>query len=138
MRVSAEANGELLIVEDDKDFVDDLFSIWSPPLPVARAASGEEAVEYLQRSVPTLVLLDLNLPHYLADDDDGEGFKILSYIKSCVGSDVPVIVMTSECSQETRSHVASLGGNGFFHKPVDISDLDSAVSGAMRGQGPAA
>jgi len=132
MNVIGQETGELLIVEDDHDFVEDLFSMWSPPLPVARASSGEEAYEYLQTGVPALVLLDLNLPHYLAEDDDGEGFKILSYIKSCVGSDVPVIVVTSECSQETRTHAASLGASDFFHKPVDVSELEKTVSSVMR------
>jgi len=123
-----EPNGEILIVEDDRDFVDDLFTMWTPPLPVARASSGKEAVEYLRTSAPSLVLLDLNLPHFLADDDDGEGFGILSYIRLHIGTHVPVIVITREGSEETRSRAASLGARDFLPKPVDISDLEHAVS----------
>lgn len=132
MNAAERTNGELLIVEDDRDFVDDLFTMWRPPLPVARAATGKEAFDYLQHGVPSLVLLDLNLPHYIADDDASEGFGILSYIRSSVGSDVPVIVITRERSEATRSRAVSLGANDFFPKSLDITDLDEAVSTAMR------
>ncbi len=132
MNAAGKANGELLIVEDDRDFVEDLFAMWSPPLPVARVSSGEEAFEYLRTGVPSLVLLDLNLPHYLADDDDAEGLAILSYIKSRVGSDVPVIVVTRENTVEMRSRAVSLGARDFLPKPLDISGLERAVCSAMR------
>jgi DNA-binding response OmpR family regulator len=129
---AAGTTGEILMVEDDRDFVDDLFTMWSPPLPVARASSGREAVEYLEKTVPSLVLLDLNLPHYLAEDDESEGFGILSYIRSCVGRDIPVIVVTREVTEETRSRAASLGASDFLPKPLDVSGLDKAVSSVMR------
>ncbi|MDD4858311.1 MAG: response regulator [Candidatus Krumholzibacteria bacterium] len=125
-------NGELLIVEDDRDFIEDLFTMWSSPLPVARASSGEEAVEYLRTNVPALVLLDLNLPHCLARDDADEGLEILSYIKNQVGSDVPVIVVTRESSQEMRSAAASLGARDFLPKPLDVSGLENAVWSVLR------
>jgi DNA-binding NarL/FixJ family response regulator len=131
MNATEAAKSELLIVEDDHDFVDDLFTAWSPPLPVARASSGEEAFEYLQTSVPALVLLDLNLPHYLAEDDEAEGIEILSYIRNRFGSDVPVIIITRQSSQEMRSEAAQLGVRGFIPKPFDVSDLEEAIREVM-------
>jgi|WetSurMetagenome_2_1015567.scaffolds.fasta_scaffold19865_2 putative two-component system response regulator len=130
--IRGEMKGEILIVEDDGDFVDDLFAMWSPPLPVARASSGREAVEYLRTSAPALVLLDLNLPHYLAEDDDGEGLGILSFIRSRSGAGIPVLIVTRETSAETRSRAEALGAQGFFPKPLQISDLEDAVSRIMR------
>jgi CheY-like chemotaxis protein len=124
--------GEILIVEDDGDFVEDLFTMWSPPLPVAHASSGKEAVEYLRTSAPALVLLDLNLPHYLAEDDDGEGLGILSFIRSRSGAEIPVIIITRESSDDTRLRAQALGAQGFIPKPLQISDLEDAVSKIMR------
>jgi DNA-binding response OmpR family regulator len=121
-------SGEILIVEDDREFVEDLFMMWTPPLPVARASSGREAFEYLSKEVPSLVLLDINLPHYLAEDDDSEGFGILSYIKSCVGADVPVFMVTRETTDRARARAVSLGAENFFPKPLDVSELEKAVS----------
>lgn len=132
MDANAVTNGEILIVEDDRDFVEDLFTMWSPPWPVARASSGKEAVEYLQTGIPALVLLDLNLPHYLADDDDGEGLGILSYIKTRVDARIPVIIVTRENSDEMRSRAVSLGAGDFIPKPLDVSDLEKAVVRLMR------
>jgi CheY-like chemotaxis protein len=128
----SQIKGEILIVEDDGDFVEDLFTMWSPPLPVARASSGREAVEYLRSSAPALVLLDLNLPHYLADDDNDEGLGILSFIRSLPGAGIPVIVITRESTDETRSQAQALGAQAFFPKPLQISDLEHAVSRIMR------
>lgn len=133
MTMAGKPNGELLIVEDDRDFVDDLFAMWSPPLPVARASSGEEAFEYLRTSVPSLVLLDLHLPHYLAENDEDEGIEILSYIMSRAGAGVPVIVVTREKSPDVRSRAVSLGARDFISKPLDVSGLERAVSCALQG-----
>jgi CheY-like chemotaxis protein len=127
-----KTNGEILIIEDDGDFVEDLFTMWTPPLPVAHASSGREAVEYLRASAPAFVLLDLNLPHYLADDDNDEGLGILSYIRSRSGAGIPVFIITRESSDETRSQAEALGAQGFFPKPLQISDLEDAVSRIMR------
>ncbi len=131
MNGQAASNGEILMVEDDPDFVEDLFSMWNPPLPVARAATGREAYDYLTKSVPSLVLLDINLPHYIAEDDDSEGFGILSYIKSYVGPDVPVFVVTREGTDRARAQAVSLGASDFFAKPLDISELERAVSNVI-------
>jgi len=127
-----KTNGEILIVEDDVDFVEDLFTMWTPPLPVSHASSGRQAVEYLRTSAPALVLLDLNLPHYLADDDNDEGLGILSFIRSRAGAGIPVFIITRESSDETRSQAEALGAQGFFPKPLQISDLEDAVSKIMR------
>lgn len=126
--IDGGTRGEILIVEDDGDFVEDLFAMWSPPLPVARASSGREAVEYLRTSAPALVLLDLNLPHYLADDDNAEGLGILSFIRSRSGAEIPVIIITRESSDEIRSRAEALGAQGFLPKPLQISDLEDAVT----------
>jgi CheY-like chemotaxis protein len=130
--VNGAARGEILIVEDDLDFVEDLFTMWNPPLPVARASSGREAVEYLRTGAPALVLLDINLPHYLADEDDDEGIRILSFIRSRPGDEIPVIVITRESSDAVRSRAEALGAQGFFNKPLLVSDFENVVSRIVR------
>ena len=118
---------EILIVEDDADFVADLLAVWHPPRPVAVARSGREAHEYLRAFLPAAVLLDLTLPHYLAEADWNEGLEILSYIRSSVSAQLPVIVVSSNGSEETRRRAAELGADGFIAKPVVIGDLEQAL-----------
>jgi DNA-binding NarL/FixJ family response regulator len=43
-----------------------------------------------------------------------------------------VIIITRENSDETRSQAEALGAQGFFPKPLQISDLETAVSNIMR------
>lgn len=124
---------EILIVEDDRDFVDDLLACWRPSLPVSHAASGREAVEYLQSSHPSLVLLDLNLPHYLSNPEDLEGLSILSYIREQWGSELPVIVITGERATDIQTRVSSLGAQGFFAKPFEVSEFEQTVWTVMQG-----
>jgi len=133
--IDGARGGEVLIVEDDGDFVEDLFAMWRSPLPVARASSGREAVEYLRTRAPALVLLDLNLPHYLTDDDEAEGLGILSFIRSRRGAEIPVIVITRECEDETRSRAEALGVQGYIYKPLRVSDLEDTISRIVHAAG---
>jgi len=132
-RNAQKVHKEILIVEDDRDFVDDLLAVWRPSLPVTCASSGREAVEYLQSTRPSIVLLDLSLPRFLADHEDLEGLSILSFIRTHVGSDLPVIIITRENTTAARSQARSLGAQGFFAKPLEISEFEEAVGQIMRG-----
>jgi CheY-like chemotaxis protein len=119
---------EILIVDDDAEFIRDLLAAWIPAAPVAVANSGKEAVEYLSERMPSLVLLDLMLPHYLAPRDDMEGLSILKYVKARYGKRCPVIVLSKESSPRMRERVKSLEAAGFVGKPVSIKLLEESIA----------
>lgn len=124
----AEEISEILLVDDDADFIKDLLAAWIPPAPVTVANSGMSAVEYLSRRMPSLVLLDLTLPHYLAPRDDMEGLSILKYVTARYGRRCPVIVVSKESSPEMQARAKSLEASGFVRKPVSIKALEELIA----------
>jgi len=125
--ILAEQISEILIVDDDLEFINDLLAAWIPPAPVVVAHSGKDAVEYLSRRMPSLVLLDLTLPHYLAPRDDMEGLSILKYVTARYGKRCPVIVVSRESSPEMQARAKSLEASGFIGKPVSIKALEESI-----------
>jgi CheY-like chemotaxis protein len=95
------------------------------------ARDGQEALDYLfctgawtgreRTLLPTLVLLDLNLPKV-------DGLDVLKRIRADVRTKrLPVVILTS--SSEERDLVAcyDLGANSYIRKPVDFNQFAEAV-----------
>lgn len=91
-------------------------------------SDGEMATEYLRKEkrfpdakVPSLVLLDLNLPRK-------NGREVLSEIKSdpnlCM---IPVIVVSNSSRQEDIEEVYRLRGNSYLSKPSSLDDWFIAI-----------
>ena len=76
-----------------------------------------EAMELLRNQKPDVLLLDLKMP-------DVTGFDILSEMRrEQLLNNIPVIVLTSSTSPETKLEVLKLGASDFLSKPVDSSEL---------------
>ena len=124
----------ILIVDDDEQFVDDLISIWSPPLPIHIVRSGRECHAFFENHArPALVLLDIELPHYFSEIDSDEGFFILHFIKEHVSAEIPVIVASNFNTPEMASRAIELGAKIFLPKPFAVSELDNAVRAVIKG-----
>jgi CheY-like chemotaxis protein len=118
----------ILVVEDDADQVVLLKRAFARanlvnPLKVAR--DGEEAVSYLSKvledgsrgQLPSLVLLDLNLPRR-------SGSEVLGWIRSEPRlSALPVIVLTSSSDPVDVERAYRLGANSYVVKPVGFDGL---------------
>jgi two-component system sensor histidine kinase/response regulator len=104
----------VLVVDDDvilREVMSEQLSTlgWS----VATAEHGEAAVALLQRDVPDLVVLDLNMPHL-------DGFGLLRHIRQNPRTiDLPVIVCTSQNDPEAINKAYRLGASSFITKPIN-------------------
>ncbi|WP_028114828.1 sigma-54-dependent transcriptional regulator [Ferrimonas kyonanensis] len=77
----------------------------------------------LANQLPSLVLLDLNLP-------DHDGIEILRMLHNS-GCTVPVIVITAHGSVETAVEAMRLGAYDFVSKPVEARRLQVTVNNAL-------
>lgn len=122
----------LLIVEDsDEDFqaiVRALQSVAPNGVLVERAADGDEALEVLERTgpppmqpVPSVVLLDLNLP-------GTDGREVLEEVKATKRlRQVPVVVISASSDPRTIAECYRRGASGYVVKPMDFSRLEELV-----------
>lgn len=86
---------------------------------------GYHALRYLRaldedqsRTLPALVLLDLNLPKV-------SGLEVLQQLRgNSRFKDIPVIVVTSSNAPIDRAAAVDLGANAYFQKPGDLRSYE--------------
>lgn len=124
----------ILLVEDDPNDVELILRALRRNLhgnEVVVVRDGHEALDYLRgtgthagrdvRDVPSLVLLDLNLPGL-------DGLEVLRRIRADEQlRRTPVVILTS--SDEDRDKVTgyALGANSYVRKPVDFRQFSDAI-----------
>lgn len=93
-----------------------------PPSQVEVATSGPEALERMRRSVPDVVLLDLNLPGM-------DGRQILTAMRETPELlDVPVIVLTSSASPDDVRWCYRNGASAYVRKVGDFHAFREALA----------
>lgn len=75
------------------------------------ASNGREALDILQGTWVDIILSDLNMPEM-------NGLELLANLKKDdLLREIPVVVITTEGSEERKKIVADLGAKGFIKKP---------------------
>lgn len=120
----AKLGGIVLYVEDeesDRFLMQRAFANVGSERVLRTVNDGKAAVDYLTSSaeyndrkthpLPTLVLLDLNLPQV-------NGFDVLKWIRAHPAhTSLPVVVFTSSEREEDRTRARALGATDFVKKP---------------------
>ncbi len=108
---------KILLVEDDRmnQFVmKQFFKKWNASLEVAE--NGRIAIDKLSAEVYDLVLMDVHMPEM-------DGFEATRIIRdrssNVIDHQVPVIALTADVNNETRTRVREAGMNDFVTKPSE-------------------
>jgi signal transduction histidine kinase/DNA-binding response OmpR family regulator/HAMP domain-containing protein len=122
-------DGPVLIVEDDAAAREMMRqTIEKMNLPVAEAADGREALEWLDaHPEPAIILLDLMMPQV-------DGFGVLDALAANARwQDIPVIVLTAkQLSAAERERLSGHVRDVLAKGSVSRSDIAAAVNAAMR------
>jgi two-component system, response regulator len=116
----------VLLVEDNPD--DEALTVLAlrreTATDVEVARDGQEALDYLfndAKSMPQLVLLDLNLPKI-------DGLEVLRRVRederTCL---TPVVMLTSSNAPNDVAASYRLGANGYIRKPVDFDEFAEVI-----------
>jgi two-component system, response regulator len=125
----------LLLVEDnpdDQELTIRAFKACRISNQIVTVKDGAEALDYLfgtgiyadrdLSTMPTLVLLDLNLPKI-------DGFEVLTRLRADPRTKrVPVIILTTSHEQEEVFKAYESGCNSYVRKPVESSQFRDAVN----------
>jgi two-component system chemotaxis response regulator CheY len=89
------------------------------------AQDGAEGLRKFHGEAFDLVLTDINMP--LMD-----GLKLVSHIRrGGVRSQVPIVVITTESSEEDRERAMALGASAYLVKPIQARDVLDTVKGLL-------
>lgn len=120
---------EVLVVDDDPNLLRLVeANLRARGYAVSTAASGEEALELLERGGFACVLLDLMLP----------GVGGLEVIRAArVFCDVPIVVMSALGEEAQKVEALDLGADDYLVKPFGVAELLARVRAAIRRYGAA-
>jgi two-component system chemotaxis response regulator CheY len=92
------------------------------------AGNGFEALKTLPTRRFDLIITDINMP-------DINGLELIGYVKSNpTYRDIPLIIVSTEKSEEDKKRGMALGAVGYVVKPFKKEDLVSVVSQALAGK----
>ena len=117
----------VLLVEDnpgDVRLTQEAFQEAKVPAILSVAMDGEEALAFLEkniRSLPDLILLDLNLPKW-------SGKEVLQRIKNHSElKRIPVLILTTSKSEQDVMESYHLNANSYLLKPLDFDHFLEVV-----------
>ena len=121
---SVNKKAEILIVEDEREIVENLCILLTEEGFSVRAATNRKAaLEILEEKSADLILLDLMLP-------DGSGYSLCSAIKK--ERDIPVIMLTAMDDEASVVTGFDLGADDYVTKPFRPMELVSRIRNVLR------
>lgn len=121
--------GPILIVDDNVEFahsLDAIISAWQVPNPIHHLIDGAMLIEYLtvcftvgswMQPLPSLILLDLNMPNYT-------GMDVMEWLKKAKLDHIPVIVVSGTDKSKLVVRMLKLGAKHFIPKPMGPGNLN--------------
>ena len=91
------------------------------PLEVLEAGSGTEGLEVLKSRTVQLILSDINMPSM-------DGLEFLRQIRAQgLAAGVPVVMITTESSEEHVKQAIQAGARGYIRKPFTAEQVKERV-----------
>lgn len=98
-----------------------LNALTSRGFEVSQAEDGQEAFEWLASNEVDVVITDINMPRL-------DGFGLIEKLRStALHADRPILVLTTESSDEKKLRARNAGATGWIVKPFDAEKLITAL-----------
>ncbi len=119
----------VLIVEDSKAIRSMIrVSLEEAGFFAVEAGNGFEALKTLPTRRFDLIITDINMP-------DINGLELISFVKSNPEyKDIPLVIVSTEKSDEDKKRGLALGAAGYVVKPFTKNDLMSMVKSVLEGK----
>ncbi len=112
----------ILVVDDDKEMLKVLQLFLMDDYQVVIVSSGKQALEYIVKHTPDLILLDYMMPLF-------DGPHVLEIIRKREASrKVPVIFLTAVSERDQIMQCLQLKPQGYIIKPVSRDELLQRVA----------
>ncbi|MDQ1534935.1 MAG: two-component system, OmpR family, response regulator MtrA [Actinomycetota bacterium] len=114
-----------IVVADDESNIADLVDLYlsREGYRVLQAATGQQAIDAVERSRPRLLVLDVGLP-------DIDGLEVCRRLRRT--SSIPVIFLTARDGEVDRILCLELGADDYMTKPFSPAELVARVKAVLR------
>lgn len=119
----------ILIVDDDRLTLSTAQNLLGDKYKVVAVNSAKQAYKYLDRHVPNLILLDINMPEI-------SGFDFMKTLQANAHwSKIPVIFLTADRSSETEVECFRMRACDFITKPFEPQIMLSRINSTLELDG---
>jgi len=93
---------------------------------VLEAANAEEALQIIQNTPLSLILMDINMP-------DLDGYTLTGKIKQLPEmGNIPIVALTANVMKGDRERSLEAGCDGYIQKPIDVDTLPQQIASFLR------
>ena len=118
---------KILVIDDDSSISETLdLYLTEEGYTVFTALTGTAGLNSYVKNSPDVVILDIRLP-------DIDGFTVLEDLRE-EDENVKVIMITAHHDMESTIKAMKGGAFDYIHKPVNIEELDMAITKALKTQ----
>ena len=117
----------IVIIEDDEDIAESIrYNLEREGFRVRVAATGEDALNLIFDRPPSLILLDLNLPHM-------SGFEMCRRLRAeAPTARVPILILTARTDEADKVLGLNIGADDYITKPFGMRELVARVNAVLR------
>lgn len=94
-----------------------------PHVTIIEAENGKEAVQKYEQELPTLILMDMQMPEM----DGVEATLAIRKLEKISHSHTPIVALTAGALQEERDKCMAAGMDNFLTKPIELEKLKEAL-----------
>jgi DNA-binding response OmpR family regulator len=116
----------ILVAEDDKTIQSLIsFKLRGAGFKVSLVNNGAEAIEFLKRELPDLLIVDLMMPLVSGKE------LIVELKKNPITKTIPLIILTAKSLEKEVIEGFSLGADDYIKKPFSPSELVARVKNVL-------
>jgi two-component system, cell cycle response regulator len=126
--VAANDQKPVVMLIDDSADVHRLLKarLKSEPIELVTAGGGREGLDMMAQKVPSVVLLDLDMPGM-------DGFAVIRSMKAASSTvNVPIIVLSGLQESQDKVNAFDLGATDYVTKPFDFAELRARIRSGLR------
>src|SRR5512135_169909 len=118
-------NEPVILVAEDEPSIGEVVSLYlrRAGYQVTVARDGQLAMDFLEKQLPDLVVLDLMLPKV-------DGYAVTRWLRT--HGDVPIIMLTARREEADRIAGLEMGADDYVVKPFSPQELVSRVRAVLR------
>ena len=117
----------IIVIDDEQSFCDVVAEILqSFGYEVHTAYNVEEAIPILERTMPTLIVLDIMMPGV-------DGLTFIRHLRTRPRyTELPIIISSAKFMESDRATALEAGANLYLSKPFSAGDLKQAIAAVLQ------
>jgi two-component system KDP operon response regulator KdpE len=113
---------KILLVDDDRIFVELLAQYLSENFEVVTATNGHEALRKAYSEQPKIVVLDVIMPGM-------DGWDVIARLREL--STIPIITLTGKTAEADKLRAFGLGVDDYVVKPCSFAELSARITAVL-------